>query len=57
MGRAADPGVTIRAPFALWMDIVTRKADGQQLFMEQKYTVEGDLGLLIRMGEAFGEEK
>jgi hypothetical protein len=38
------------------MDIVTQKADGQQMFMEQKYTVEGDLGLLTQLGQLFGQE-
>jgi predicted lipid carrier protein YhbT len=37
------------------MDIMTGKADGQQMFMEQKYTVDGDLNLLLRMNELFGK--
>jgi predicted lipid carrier protein YhbT len=28
---------------------MTRKADGQQMFMEQKYTVSGDLELMIQL--------
>jgi predicted lipid carrier protein YhbT len=31
------------------MDIMTRKADGQQMFMEQKYTVTGDIELMIQL--------
>jgi predicted lipid carrier protein YhbT len=38
------------------MDIMTRKADGQQMFMEQKYTVSGDLSLLLRMNQLFGKK-
>jgi len=53
-GSTAKPDITITAPFELWMDIVTRKADGPQMFMEQKYKVEGDINLLIKMGEVFG---
>jgi putative NADPH-quinone reductase len=53
-GPAEKPDITITAPFDLWMDIVTKKADGQQMFLEQKYTVEGDLNLLLRMNELFG---
>lgn len=53
-GLHPDPQTTISAPFDLWMDIVTRKADGQEMFMQQKYTVAGDLGLLMKMGELFG---
>lgn len=33
------------------------KADGQQTFMEQKYTVDGDLSLLLRMNEFFGQSQ
>ena len=34
--------IEIETPFGLWMDIMTRKADGQQMFMEQKYRVKVD---------------
>ena len=37
------------------MDIVTGKADGQQMFLEQKVKVDGDVSLLMRMNEFFGE--
>jgi hypothetical protein len=36
------------------MDILTDKADGQQMFLDQKYTVEGDLALLMQMEQLFG---
>jgi hypothetical protein len=36
------------------MDIMTGKADGQQMFMEQRYKVKGDLSLLIQMNQLFG---
>jgi multimeric flavodoxin WrbA len=48
-GNQEKPDITIETPFELWMDIVTRKADGQQMFMEQKYTVNGDLSLMIQL--------
>jgi multimeric flavodoxin WrbA/putative sterol carrier protein len=54
-GKADCPDLTIVTPFPVWMDILTGKADGQQMFMEQKYTVEGDVSLLMRMNEFFGE--
>jgi multimeric flavodoxin WrbA/putative sterol carrier protein len=44
-----NPDITVMTPFSLWMDIMTRKADGQQMFMEQKYTVTGDLGMMIQL--------
>lgn len=53
--KAENPDVTIRTPFEVWMDILTRKADGQQMFMEERYKVEGDVSLLMRMREFFGE--
>jgi hypothetical protein len=33
---------------------MTGKADGQQMFMAQKYRVKGDLSLLMRMKQFFG---
>jgi hypothetical protein len=48
-GTDERPDITIKTPFGLWIDIMTRKADGQQMFMEQKYTVTGDLGLMIEL--------
>ena len=48
-GPCDHPDVTIETPFALWMDIMARKVDGQQMFMEQKYTVNGDLPLMLEL--------
>ncbi len=55
IGDAPKANITIKAPFELWMDILTKKADGQQMFLDQQYFVEGDVNLLIRMGDVFGE--
>ena len=55
MGTAEKPDLTIETPFEVWMDIMTGKADGQQMFMEQKYRVNGDLSLLMRMNQFFGK--
>jgi len=54
IGTVDQADLTVNAPFEIWMDIVTKKADGQQLFMEQKYTMEGDLELLLQMDQFFG---
>lgn len=54
LGSTTQPDITIKAPFEIWMDIMTKKADGQQLFMGQKYQVEGDIAFLMRMGEVLG---
>jgi multimeric flavodoxin WrbA/putative sterol carrier protein len=40
-GPAENPDLTIDTPFDVWMDIMTGKADGQQMFMAQKYKVQG----------------
>jgi putative sterol carrier protein len=53
-GNYTDPDLTINTPFEVWMDILARKADGQQMFMEQQYTVEGDLELLMQLDQLFG---
>ncbi len=53
-GPAEKPTLTIETPFDVWMDIMTRKADGQQMFMQQKYKVAGDFSLLLRMNQIFG---
>jgi putative NADPH-quinone reductase len=54
-GAAEKPDLTIETPFDVWMDVMTGKADGQQMFMAQKYKVHGDLSLLMRMNSLFGK--
>jgi putative sterol carrier protein len=54
-GAAENANMTISSPFELWMDIMAGKANGQQMFMDQKYSVDGDLNLLLRMNEFFGK--
>ena len=53
-GAAEKASLTINTPFELWLDIMAGKADGQQMFMERKYTVDGDASLLLRMNDFFG---
>ena len=48
-GEKENPDITIETPFEVWMDIMTGKADGQQMFMEQKYKVNGDLSLMMQL--------
>ena len=55
-GSAENPDLTIETPFDVWMDIMTGKADGQQMFMAQRYKVQGDLSLLMRMSQIFGKQ-
>ena len=53
-GSSQHPDLTIEVPFEVWMDIMTRKADGQQMFMEQKYKVAGDFALMVALFEKEG---
>jgi multimeric flavodoxin WrbA len=53
-GITENPDLTIESPFELWIDIMAGKADGQKMFLEQKYKAIGDLSLLIRMKDLFG---
>jgi FMN-dependent NADH-azoreductase len=53
-GPADKPDLTVETPFEVWMDIMTGKADGQQMFMQQKYRIAGDFSLLLRMNQLFG---
>ncbi len=53
-GTADKPDLVVESPFNIWMDIMTGKAEGQQMFMEQKYKTAGDLSLLMRMKNLFG---
>ncbi|MBN2437548.1 MAG: NAD(P)H-dependent oxidoreductase [Deltaproteobacteria bacterium] len=48
-GTCEKADITIETPFHLWMDIMTRKADGGKMLMEQRYKVHGDLTLMIQL--------
>ncbi|MEW6532471.1 MAG: NAD(P)H-dependent oxidoreductase [Thermodesulfobacteriota bacterium] len=56
-GDSDKPDLVVESPFDIWMDIMTGKADGQQMFMQQKYRTTGDLSLLMRMKDLFGKGK
>jgi putative sterol carrier protein len=53
-GKKESADITIETPFEIWMDIITGKADGQKMFLDQKYQVDGDLSLMIQL---FQKEK
>jgi putative sterol carrier protein len=50
VGATKNPDLSIESPFGLWMDIVTNKADGMQMFMEGKYQAVGDISLMGLFG-------
>ncbi|MGZ3607217.1 MAG: SCP2 sterol-binding domain-containing protein, partial [Syntrophales bacterium] len=52
-GAADKPDLSIKAPFSLWMAIMNGKADGQKMFMEQKYKIAGDISLFMKMNQLF----
>jgi len=48
-GANEEPDITISTPFEIWLDIMAGKIDGPQAFLEQKYSVDGDLELMIKL--------
>jgi putative sterol carrier protein len=56
-GRIDSPTLTIKTPSEIWLAIGNGEMDGQQAFMEGKYTVVGDMSLLMRMKSLFGSAK
>ena len=55
-GKVGSPTLTIKTPSEVWLAIATEEMDGQQAFMEGKYTAEGDMNLLMRLKTLFGTE-
>ncbi len=56
-GRAESPTLTVTTPSEVWLAVANKELDGQQAFMEGKYTVQGDISLLMRMKSLFGSGK
>lgn len=54
LGIVEHPDLTIDAPFEIWMDIVCQKADGAEMLMQGKYSVDGDLEILMNLSRFFG---
>jgi multimeric flavodoxin WrbA/putative sterol carrier protein len=52
-GSHAHPNVTIKTPSEVWLSIVNKEQDGQQAFLEGKYTAEGDMALMMNMKNLF----
>lgn len=53
LGPAEKPDLIIETPFDLWVDIMMGQADGARMFMEGKYSTQGDMNLLLKFGEWF----
>jgi putative sterol carrier protein len=52
-GQIASPGLTINTPADLWMKMALGEINRAQAFMDGLYKAEGDMDLLIKMGELF----
>ncbi len=52
-GTHPEPTLTIHTPSEVWLRISRGELDGAQAMMSGQYTVEGDLGLLMRFDKLF----
>jgi len=52
-GEADSPSLTIKTPSDIWLAISRGEMDGQNAFMQQKYTVEGNFNLLLKLNQLF----
>ena len=53
-GEAPSPTLTIRSPADVWMKMARGEIDRPRALMDGLYHVEGDMNLLMKMGELFG---
>jgi putative sterol carrier protein len=54
-GEHPSPSLTIHTPADVWMAIGRGEMDGASAMMSGRYTVEGDLRLLMRLGALFSD--
>ncbi len=54
-GQSSSPTMTIHTPSEVWLAVSRGEMDGQMAFMQQKYTVEGDFSLLMKLNNLFKE--
>jgi putative sterol carrier protein len=52
-GVASSPLLTIRSPGEIWLKIARGEINRAKALMDGLYQVEGDMGLLLKMGELF----
>lgn len=52
-GTVHSPNITIHTPSEVWLQIAKGELSGQTAFLKGLYRIEGDLGLLLKMGELF----
>ena len=56
-GPANHPDLTVQSTLDTWASIQSGEADGAKLFLEGAYSAEGDMNLLLRLGELFGDAR
>ena len=52
-GKHPNPTTTFSAAGEDWLDLVAGRADGMALFMQGKLSVDGDMGLAMRLQSLF----
>ncbi len=52
-GAADAPSLTINTPSEIWLAISRGEMSGQTAFIQQKYTVQGDFSVLLKMDALF----
>ncbi|MDM8518550.1 nitrilase-related carbon-nitrogen hydrolase [Anaerolineales bacterium HSG6] len=55
-GVAKNPSLTITTPSDVWLKISRKEISGQDAMMQELYTAEGDLSLLLQMDALFSDE-
>jgi len=55
-GEHPKPKMTIITPAAVWMAISRGEMSGATALMTGKYSVKGDIGLLMKLGQLFKRE-
>jgi putative sterol carrier protein len=55
-GKHPSPTTTFSADAQDWLDLTAGKADGMSLFMQGKLSVDGDMGLAMRLASLFKNE-
>lgn len=52
-GAHPEPTVTINTPSEVWLAVSKGEMNGMEAFLRKKYTVDGDMGLMMRFDELF----
>ena len=52
-GVHPNPTTTIRSDSELWLEISNNETSGEEAFLRQKYTAEGDMTILLKFNELF----